>query len=381
MPRVLIPGTTRGSVRGKILTRAHSLLASPATWAGVLGLVLASILALPRPAEAREIPREETAVVRSRLEAAKTPDAHALAKALGVEVPSTELPPDSAQNLLEDLGDLDGDGVPEYALEWTGEKASAAGAAQSQQAAASWELFLLAWDGSEWQVSPLMTDFESFLLQVLPRTHPDEREIALVIFAGAAGVPYPAVFRFKAHRASLAWDGRSDESRYEGYDRGQVVFGSSQGTLQMVATGRADPGFLVFPKNGNRGFDGRTIYNWDGQAFIPAKTEYSRNRDFTLYRFIAALHLRDFRTAYSLIDAARFLKTDNPSLEAFRKMVEDSWPEFLDDKIFRARDSAPENDDFELRLDDKVYVYVPTFDATRLLLTGLEREEREPDSE
>jgi hypothetical protein len=152
--------------------------------------------------------------------------------------------------------------------------------------------------------------------------------------------------------------------------------------LQMVADGRADPGLLVFPKTGSRGFDAQSVYHWTGNAFDPVKTEYTANRDFTLYRFIAALHLRDFRIAYSLTDPAKFLKTDKPTLEAFRKMIQDQFPEFLDDRIFKAPESGAAANTFQLNLEDKVYVYTPSFSGgTPFLLTGLGRQEHKPEAE
>jgi hypothetical protein len=209
-----------------------------------------------------------------------------------------------------------------------------------------------------------------------------ERLIAVTVFAGVTRVPYPAVFRFQDHSAALVWDGRSDESRYEGYDEGRVQFRVAGGVLQMVADGRADPGLLVFPKSGARGFDAQSLYNWTGNAFDPVKTEYTANRDFTLYRFIAALHLRDFRTAYGLIDPAKFLKTDKPTLEAFRKMIQDQFPEFLDDQIFKAPESGAAESTFQLKMADKVYVYTPSFSGSApFLLTGLGRQEHKPEAE
>jgi hypothetical protein len=333
-------------------------------------------------AEAREISQEETAAVESRLTSANSASAAGLASALGVEAPSQEPPPDSAQDYLQDLGDLDGDGIPEYLLEWLNHHSNSPAPTAPEGSEPSWALFLLDWDGARWQALPMMGGFEPFTVLALPATKPGERAIAVVVLAGATEIPYPAVFRFQAHSVTLLWDGRSDESRYEGYDHGGVKFRLAGGTLEMIATGRADPGLLIFPKSGARGFDARTAYKWVGQAFIPTETEYSANGDFTLYRFIAALHLRDFRTAYSLIDPAKFLRTENTGLPAFRKLIEDTYPEFLSDKIFRAQDSGPGDESFKLELTDKVYVYTPIFSGgPRFLLTGLERQEHKPEDE
>jgi hypothetical protein len=160
-----------------------------------------------------------------------------------------------------------------------------------------------------------------------------------------------------------------------------VEFGDEDGDgiFELVASGRADPGLLVFPPKGRRGFAARAMYKWDGKAYVPSKIEYSANQDYTLYRFIAALHLRDFRAAYALIDPAKFLGTQEPSLEAFRKQIETTWPEFLDDHIFEVQDSgqtALDDFTFALKRDDKVYTYHPSFRPdTPHLLTSLERQE------
>jgi hypothetical protein len=340
------------------------------------GIIAASLVVSARQSAAREIPPEETKAIQLRLSGVSSAEGARLASALGIEGASKEPPPDFVQNYLQDLGDLDGDGISEYALEWSSRQPSAPGSSVAEDSAPLWALFLLAWDGTHWQVSPLMGGFEPFTLEVLPASKSCERAIAVVVQFGATGIPYPAIFRIQAHSARLVWDGRSDDSRYQGYDYGRVQFRMVNGALQMVATGRADPGFLVFPKTGGRGFDAQTVYIWEGESFIPVRTEYSPNRDFTLYRFIAALHLHDFRTAYSLIDAGKFLKTDKPGPAAFRKIVEDNFPEFLDDQIFIAQDSSPDDDTFRLELPDKVYVYTPAFSGSSgVLLSGLERQE------
>jgi hypothetical protein len=344
------------------------------------GLMVATLASSPLRAETQGIPAEETKAIQSRLSAIDSPDGARLASALGIEGTSKEPPADFLHNHLQDLGDVDGDGISEYALVWAGRQSLEP--AMPAESAPSWALFLLAWDGIRWQVSSMMGGFEPFTLQVLPVTKSGQRTLAVVVLAGATEVPYPQIFRFQSHSASLLWDGRSDETRYQGYDYGRVQFRRVEGALQMVATGRADPGLLVIPKTGGRGFEAKTVYNWDGKSFIPAKTEYSPNRDFTLYRFIAALHLHDFRTAYGLIDPGKFLKMDKPSLPAFRKMVENTFPEFLDDRIFRALDSGPDDDTFKLDLAEKIYVYTPAFSGSSgLLLSGLERQERKRENE
>jgi hypothetical protein len=348
----------------------------------VLAWAIAAMMAVPAGlALEAGIPPDELQAVQFRLSVLRSPDAAQLAQALGVERVSKEPARDSPVNCLQDLGDLDGDGVPEYALEWSRAQLPATAAA-AEGAKLAWALFLLNWDGGRWRALPLMGGFEPFVVQVLPAVTMDERLISVTVFEGSSRVPFPVIFRFRAHSLAQEWDGRSDENRYEGFDQGELTFSGAGGALQMIATGRADPGFLVFPRTGPRGFDARTVYNWENNAFIPVKTAYTENRDYALYRFIVTLHVHDFKTAYGLIDPARFLKTRKPTLAAFRKRMEEQFPEFLDDRIFRAQDSGAGDDSFVLKLPDKVYVYTPSFSAgSRLLLTGLERQERKPEDE
>jgi hypothetical protein len=147
----------------------------------------------------------------------------------------------------------------------------------------------------------------------------------------------------------------------------------------MIVTGRADPGLLQFERNGHRGFNARAAYRWDGKAYMPAKTEYFANRDYTLYRFVSALHLHDFRSAYALIAPGQFLSSDSPTLEAFRHFIQDTLPEFLDDHVFEAPEppaGSPEDYVFVLPLSDKQSLYHPTFSSDgKFLLTGLKRTE------
>jgi len=323
---------------------------------------------------------EELARVQAAVSSVHTPDIAALAKALEAEAAnSNEDFADAPANSLVALGDLDADGVSEIAFKqvepaFTGDTNKSGAAAPL-----TWQLFLLAWDGAQWRASQLQQGFEPFELRVVSSLVPGARQIALVVFAGARAIPFPAIYQLKDHAASLLWDSRANDSPYEGYADGQVEFREPQsgGAPELIATGRADPGLIQFAKDGERGFEARAIYVWDGKSYLPSKTECSDNEDYRLYQFISALHLHDFRSAYALIDPAKFLKTDAPSLEVFRKQVEDSWPEFLDDEIFEAREpgaNAAEDLAFELNSEDKHYVYHPSFSAdSKHLLTALER--------
>jgi hypothetical protein len=342
-------------------------------WAG-----LAVVFASGRVVASSEVPESVTAQVRSRIGTVSAPDRASLARALGLEPPAREEPSEPLAAHLRDLGDLDGDGHSEYELVWTGGEEPQSEVNPAEGAEPIWSLLLLSWDGTRWQASPLMSGFEPFEVHVLPSTSGTQREIAVIVLAGATEVPFPAVFEFQTHAAKMVWDGRSDASRYQGFDNGRLEFRAEHDVLQMVETGRADPGLLVFPKNGRRGFEARTVYNWSQQAFIPVKTEYAANEDYALYRFISALHLHDFRTAYALTDSAKLLKTEKPDLKLFRKYIEDNWPELLDDKIFRARDLSPGDAAFTLSAPDKVFVYTPQFSGTAHLLSGLSRQEHKP---
>jgi hypothetical protein len=323
-----------------------------------------------------------TAKVEAAVGVVNAPDPQALAKALGVELgPNTDESDVPDPGRLEPLGDLDGDGVPEMALRWTRPPRRVPEPGKEEGQLSAWVLFLLAWDGARWRPSHLMEGAELFTLQALPLLGPATRELVVLVSVGSTAVQCPVIFQFGNHAATLLWDGRADKSRYQGYAHGNVEFRdeNGDGVFELVTSGRADPGLLVFPPEGGRGFDARAVYVWDGKAYVPGKTEYSANEDYTLYRFISALHLRDFRSAHALIDPAKFLKTQEPSLEAFRKQIESTWPEFLGDHIFEAKDSGqtvPDDFSFELKLEGKVYTYHPAFSLdAKHLLTGLERRE------
>jgi len=328
-----------------------------------------------------ESPDDVLALIQSALEVVTVPQVQALANALGVpgnaEGGAPSSPPASS---LEALEDLEGDGTPEVALKWFLPDVAEQDSEGSPGARGSWRLFLLAWDGRRWQASPVGSSAENLRFEVVRLGKPSRRGLSVVVTEGEDAVPYPAVYQVKNHAAELVWDGKADESRYEGYPHGRIEFHDVAANLtEMIATGRADPGLLAFPKGSRRGFEVRSTYRWDGQGFVPVGTEYSPTPDLTLYRFIAALHLRDFRAAYALIDAPKFLSTESPTLDKFRQLVEGSWPEFLTDNVFEAMDAPPDSPDpyaFMLGEADKKFVYHPTFTAgTKSLLTGLERHE------
>jgi hypothetical protein len=202
--------------------------------------------------------------------------------------------------------------------------------------------------------------------------------LALVIQEDASEAAYPVVFRVKDHMAKLLWDAQADDSRYAALLHGQVSFEDhADGPAEMIVTGRADPGFLQIEPNGHRGFQARTVYYWDGRAYIPARTEYSANQDYTVYRFISALHLHDYRSAYALVVPAKFLNSGSPTLDMFRHFIQDNFPEFLQDEVFEASDPPPGSPDehlFVLTRPDRRDEYHPFFSSDgKFLLTGLNR--------
>jgi hypothetical protein len=325
---------------------------------------------------------EDLGLVQSAVSGVLSPNPRAVSEALGVKLsPTQEEFTDLSSDSLEELDNLDRGEVPALILKRIKVAGQNSPTESKPESLASWDMFLLAWDKTHWRASWLENGFEPFELQIISGLIQGSRQLALVVYAGGAAIPYPAIYQLKDHAASLLWDGRGDESQYQGYAQGRVEFRSpATGSVpQMIVSGRADPGLLHFPKDGKRGFDVQMTYEWDGKNYLPGKTEYVANEDFRIYQFISALHLHDFRSAYALIDAAKFLMTDVPSLQIFRQRIENSWPEFLDDQIFDAQESTTATANthaFELSEEDKHYVYTPSFGAdAKHLLTGLERRE------
>jgi hypothetical protein len=344
--------------------------------------------ASPSPARAFWAQLREEAVreIGLALQEVTTPDAQAASQALATTV--ERLGGDAyapVPGILADLGDLDGDGVSELALQWTRlpREAIESGA----DGPLAWVLLFLAWDGGRWRPDPMLEGMEPLALQVRPVLGPQAQGIIALVFAGRSAIPFPVIFKVRDHAAELLWDSRATESRYTGRAQGRVEFKdlNGDGAAEMITVGRADPGVLVFPLQGPRGFKIREVYAWDGHAYVPRQVEYGANPDYTLYQFIAALRRRDFRTAYALTVPSAILPGQEPSLEAFREHVRRTWPEFLSNQIFVVPDSnssVPESFEFELRLDNKVYVYRPTFSAdSKYLLTGLERREKDRERE
>ncbi len=308
-----------------------------------------------------------------------TPNLRALASALQGEEKSEGASADDQANALTPVGDLDGDGVAEAVLKW----ALPEPGAEVEATAGSgplWGLFLLSWDGTHWTASRLANGVEDFTIVPINLGKPGGRALAVVPLEGATKVAYPAVFQVRDHAAMLMWDAHADDSRYEPLVPGRVSFEDrGNGPAEMVVVGKADPGLLQFDRNGHRGFTARTVYHWDGKAYIPAKAEYIPDQDYTLYRFISALHLHDFRSAYALIAPAQLLHTESPTLDGFRDFIQDKWPEFLADNVFTAPESfagRPDDFTFALQVDDKQYVYHPIFSIDgKFLLIGLQRTE------
>ena len=326
---------------------------------------------------------EMLAAIRAALENVSTPDLGALGQAFDTTVKKPDEAPGGPSPIeLIELGDLDGDGVPEIALE-AGAAEAAQENAQEQASPATWRgLYLVSWDGSHWKASSLTVSGQDFQFKVVRLGKTAGRCIAVVNKIGEGALPFPAIYQLREHEAVLLWDSQAGDNRYNALAHGQIEFQDNAKLDQtdMVVTGRADPGLLQFDPEGQRGFSAKCIYHWDGEAYVPAQTEYAPGPDNNLYRFIAALHLRDFRSAYALIDPGKFLNTDAPSLEQFRRMIETHWPEFLDDQVFQAREAkAGSPDALAFELPDKHYVYWPTLSNDgKFLLTGLERKVEGP---
>ena len=317
--------------------------------------------------------------IKAAIQGVATRDFAALAKALHIGEGIEGAAPGTPPNTLEPVGDLDGDGVPEMLLKWTiPDDTAGEEVAPAPDSRPLWGVYLLSWDGAHWKVSRLVTAVEDFTPILINLGPPVGRCIAVVIQEGDSEGAYPVIFQVKDHTATLLWDALADDSRYQPFLQGRVSFHDrADAPAEMIVTGRADPGFLQVDPKGHRGFQARAVYHWDGKAFTPVKTEYSANQDYTVYRFISALHLHDFRSAYALVDPARFLKSDAPTLDAFRHFMQDNWPEFLQDEVFEAPEppaGSPDEYLFVLPKQDSFNVYHPAFSSDgKFLLTGLTR--------
>jgi len=380
MRTVLIGGEC---LRTRALWRSAGLgLLALATGLGI------AVAAFPQQAlepSATGQPDQLMAGIQAALSNLASPDLGALGQAFDTKVRKPDdasAASGSAAVELIELGDLDGDGVPEVVLKVRAGEASQPDA-QTDAAPDSWQgLFVLSWDGARWKASALAATGRVTQFKVVRLGENMGLALALVNVVGDGAVPYPVLFRLQQHEAVLLWDSQSEDNRYNALEHGQIEFqddAKAEQTL-MIVTGRADPGLLEFQPGGRRGFSARCAYTWDGEGYIPGRTVYSPGPDNNLYHFIAALHLHDFRSAYSLIEPGQFLGTDAPSLEQFRRLVETRWPEFLDDQVFEAREATGDSPDaLAFELPDKHYVYRPTLSNDgKFLLKGLERRTEMP---
>lgn len=319
--------------------------------------------------------------IQAAIKPVHTPGIEKIARALGLSPKQVgHRAFEDSEMGLETIGDLGGSGFPAVAVKWRPPTPG-----QSLPSEDKPHLYLLSWDGKSWQPSYLTAAMDALNVQVLPVTETSAPMFAVTLYSGLTAVPYPVIFQLRNHHATPIWDSRSKNSFYSGYNYGSIKFEkvASESFPVMVAAGFADPGLLVFPfssEQSGRGFQEVTAYAWQNGAYIPVRTEYTHNRDYTLYRFISALHLHEYKTAYALIEPKEFLKTDKPTLKLFRKTIRKKWSEFIDDKIFQVPSGSAKGSDshvFILRLSDKkMYVYHPTFTGgPKYLLTGLERTE------
>jgi len=307
------------------------------------------------------------AMIAERAALVVKPDPEALARAFQIgHAASSGAGASSAA--LTNLGDLDGDGFPELVLSLPVKDSEDDGVTTAESSLPpQWNIYLLSWDGGKWKASSLVTNVSDSNLRAISLGPGVGQGIALVTQEGNPPTVWPSVFQVRDHASVLLWDSQSDDSRYESLLNGHAEFEPQENAAaDLIVTGRADPGLLQFSPTGRRGFGSRTVYHWDGKAYVPAKPAYTPSPDYTLYRFIAALHLRDFRSAYALIAPASFLGTDDPNLDKFTNFIRDIWPEFVGDNVFRARESpsgAPDNAAFELSSAKKHYLYVPMFSS------------------
>ena len=352
-------------------------------------LVSASAPAMASVSQAEVAPEKGPATSTAGLEAiqraiavVRSPDIHALARALGLSSAQVgqQALKDSTKG-LEAISGLSSGGMSAVAVKWQSKE-------QGRPSEAQPELYLLSWTGEVWQASLLMEAADALSLELLPGQGGGAAPLfAVVLYRGVTAVPYPVIFRLEEHHASLVWDGRSDSASYTGYDFGSIEFKKAGGgnVPVMVTAGQADPGLLIFAvseEQAGRGFQAATAYVWKNDAYVPFRTEYTHNRDYVLYRFIASLHLHDYKTAYSFIDPGEFLKSKRPTLEIFRQRIQSVWPEFIDDRIFEVPtrpEMGPDSSAFILRLGDgRINAYHPSFTAgPDYRLTGLERVERQ----
>ncbi len=319
--------------------------------------------------------------VQSIIAGVRSPSLQALGQSLGLN--PTQMGHKTFEEStvgMEPVSGLGNNGAPVVAVKW-----GPSGQGQTTSTQGRPNLYLLSWDGKIWQASYLTRGSDALTLEVLPVSGDAAPLVAVVIYRGVTAVPYPVIFRFQNHHAALVWDGRSDAASYTGYNYGSIQF-EKAGTGNvpvLIATGRADPGLLMFPslpEETGRGFQVATAYVWKNNGYVPLRTVYTQNRDYLIYRFISALHLHDFKTAYSLIDPRQFLKTKKPTLDLFRERIQNVWPEFIDDRIFEVpahSEMEPEGHIFILKLPDgNMNVYHPAFTAgPEFRLTGLERTE------
>jgi len=336
----------------------------------------------PPPARtraARAAPDSLLPQITAAIQGVTTQDTAALSKALRIGESREGSAPGAPSNTLAPVGDLDGDGVPEMLLQWAiPDVVAGAEMAPAPDSRPIWAVYLLSWDGARWKASRLLAGVEDFTPILISLGPLVGHGLAVVIQEGDSPVAYPAIFQVKDHAAALLWDAQADDSQYAPLLQGRVDFQDHAGApTEMIVTGRADPGLLHVEREGRRGFQARTVYHWDGKAYIPAKTEYSADQDYTIYRFISALHLHDYRSAYALVVPAEFLKVDSPTLDAFRQFIQDNWPEFLRDEVFEAPEplaGSPDEHLFVLPKPAESFVYHPVFSRDgKFLLTGLAR--------
>ena len=88
-------------------------------------------------------------------------------------------------NAVVPVGDLDGDGVPEMLLKWAiPDVAAGTEVAPAPDSRPLWGAYLIAWTGTQWKASRLLTGVEHFTPLVVNLGPPVGRGLAVVILDG-----------------------------------------------------------------------------------------------------------------------------------------------------------------------------------------------------
>ena len=231
-----------------------------------------------RPSHPNRLPDALLAQITAAIQGVTTPDVAALSKALHIGERLEGTAPGAPPNTLAPVGDLDGDGVPEMLLKWAIPDVTGGGTWRPLPTRSPfWGVYLLSWDAARWKASRLLAGVEDFTPLPINLGPAAGRGLAVVILEGdSPSSPTRSYFRSKTTLRRCCGTRRRTIADYQPLLQGRVSFVDHAGApAEMIVTGRADPGLLQVDRRGQRGFQARTVYHWNGTAFIPAKTEYS----------------------------------------------------------------------------------------------------------